>query len=369
MGGIQRVNETLAEALTARGYRVKNLYLRAVNHKEGVDTLRPTRPWSFTRGCDVLEKLKEGKIFSAFGLILRRMRDVSWLSADRRRAKRFLVKEKPDAVITSHYLLLDGIPKPLLSRTYHHVHTSFRETMRQQDNRKTLCRYRGKIGFLWLSRNICEKALSGGFVHSFPVYNPLSFYPPERTLAEKCRKVVVLTRFSEEKRLPLAVKLLKRAMDQLEDANAFSVSFYGEGSEEAALRDAIGSDVRFQIMPRTDDVFGVLKEARFTVNTSAFEGFSISILEAAAAGVPTVSFDFGEAASEEITNGKTGFVIPMDDHDAFVEALKRLFLEDGTVKDFSENARAWASSLQKETVAQEWERLLSRLPLDKTGKA
>jgi glycosyltransferase involved in cell wall biosynthesis len=278
------------------------------------------------------------------------------------------MKTAPDAVITSHYLLLDAVPTPLLSRTVHHVHTSFSETMNQQANAKTLLRFNGKISFLWLSKNILRSAQEAGFLFSHYLYNPLSRFPAERTRAEQQKDVVLLTRFSEEKRLPLAVELCRRAMEKIPFHQQGRVLFYGAGPEEEALRQAIGEDPRFVIMGRTDDPYAALQSARFTLNTSRFEGFSIAVLEAAAAGVPTLSFCFGEAASEEIADGITGRLIPMDENEAFVSALCALWTEDETVRALSEEARHFALGFTKEKSGEALLAILSRLPLDKTEK-
>jgi len=370
VGGIGRVNDTLAQALSAQGVEVHSLFLRVAENalpREGDEALR-ARPWRFPQGREIRAALKEKKPLRALSLGISRLWEAFLYRVDRNRARRRLRALCPDAVVTSHYLLPDAVPPELLSRTVHHVHTSYTETMRIPACERVLRRFNGKISFLWLSRAICKRAEAEGFLSSAYLYNPLHSMPPRRSEAEKSRKVVILARFSEEKRLPLAVSLLKRAMDALPDPLAFTVEIYGFGPEEEVLKREISSDGRFVLMGPTSDPYAALADARFTVNTSLFEGFSLSILEAAAAGVPTLSFVFGEAAEEEILHGKTGLLVPMDDNEAFLSQLCALFCRDDLVKRLSQGAAEFAAGFEKDKIAAEFFALLSRLPLDKREK-
>lgn len=368
MGGVASVNESLTQALRDRGHEIRHLYLRAAGKQAEGTVLRPDRPWEFTEGSAVKDALKAKKPFLALSLLKKRRSDLVRYRKDLVRARAFLRDEKPDFIVLSHYLLLGGIPEEFLSRSLYHVHRAAEEALSHKAHKKALFDYNGKIGFLFLSRGSADVAKKEGLRNCYALYNPLSHYPETRAVAETRKTVSVITRFSPEKALPTAVSLLKRAMDRLPDPSGFSVRFWGEGEDEDRLLAAIGNDPRFAVMGKTSDPFAVLADSRFTVNTSPFEGFSISVLEALAAGVPVVAFHFGAAAEEEILHGKTGFLIPQGDEDAFTEALVRLFTEDGTVREMSLAARDFARAFTKEEIALSWERLLSSLPLDKSAE-
>lgn len=373
LGGVASVNLALQPALREKGFEVKNLFLRGCRFgcemQEGDVTLRKKCPWEFIDGGKIKEALEEKRFSDAARLLGKRVWDSLRNRWDFFRAKRYLKREAPDCIVISSYLLLDAVPEALLSRTIHHVHTSFSATMAQKANRETLLRYNGKIGYLWLSRGICDKAREAGFQNSFYCYNPLSRFPKERTEAEKHRLVSFVTRFSGEKRLPLAVSVLRDAFAKTEDPDGWRVEFWGTGPEEEALREAIGSDGRFALMGQTRAPFDVLSRSRLTLNTSEYEGFSISVLEATAAGVPTVSFLFGEAAEEEILHGKTGFLVPMDDRDAFVDAVASVLSDDELCQRLSLGAREHGRSFRAQVIAEEWTKLICRLPLDKKGNS
>ncbi len=368
LGGIARVNEALQPALREKGLLIKNLFLRGCDYPLPPSpfntVLRKDAPWRFLSGGQMLCRTKKEGIRAVPSLLRERRNQTRRYKEDLRAARSYLEREAPDCIVVTHYLLLAAVPKAYLSRTLYHVHTSFDATFSHRENRRALKKYNGKIGFVWLSEGICRAAERAGFAPSFFLYNPLSEFPEDAGDAAEQRTVSVIARFSEEKRLPLAVSLLQKAMDLLPE-KAVRVEFWGTGPEEEALQRAIGKDERFHLMGHTSTPFEIWKKSRIGVNTSRFEGFSISVLEAAACGVPTVSFDFGEAAKEEILNEKTGLLVPMDDTDAFVKALLSLLTDDALLSRLSRGAREHASRFRAEAIAEDWLALLSRLPLDK----
>ena len=356
-GGVQSVNQALSEEFIRRGHTVKEVYLRSAGDGQGF-VARESLPWEFTEGKEIKKALREKRFFRALRLFLRRTADCFRYQGDLAVTKEYLRTEKPDCIILSHYLLLRGVPEEFLSRTVCHVHRAPEEVLQNPAHKNTLLRFRGKVRFLWLSKESAKKAEEAGITPSFSIYNPLSVYPEERTEAETKTKISVIARFSPEKRLPLAVLLLKKAFEKIPDSKAFSVEFWGYGEEEEALKSACEGDPRFSVKGKTSDPFSVLAESRFTVNTSPFEGFSVSVLEALAAGVPVVSFDFGSSAKEEIQNGKTGFLLPQGDEEGFVNALVTLLSDDKITKQMSENARQAALPFRKEAVGEAWEEFL-----------
>lgn len=368
LGGIASVNATLKSALEKRGNTVSQLFFRrAKGARDLSGTVIRTIPWQFPEGRAIKEALRKGKVVSALRLGFGRLIALCRRALDNRRAARWIRREDPDAILVTHYLLLDAICRTHLNRTFLHVHTSFSAAVAVKKGEEVMRRYCGKIAFLWLSQATANQAIRAGFFPSFYSYNPLPFEQTAPVCAEEHRDVVVICRFSEEKRLPLAVSLLKKAMERCKD-RPFRVLFYGEGPEKEALCRAVAGDDRFLVMPRTDRVRETLETARFIVNTSSFEGFSMSILEGACVGVPAVSFVFGEAAAEEILDKQTGLLVPMDDTEAYLEALEEIICSDDLCRALSRGAYAHATRFQADAIALRLEEILSRAPLDKAQK-
>lgn len=99
-------------------------------------------------------------------------------------------------------------------------------------------------------------------------------------------------------------------------APAFAASL----TARAAAR---GLGDRFVLAGTTDDVFAWLRGARVFALASRWEGSSIALLEALAAGVPIVaSRDAGDAA-DVLDHGRFGLLADAADSDAFAAALLR----------------------------------------------
>lgn len=95
----------------------------------------------------------------------------------------------------------------------------------------------------------------------------------------------------------------------------------GTGPEEERLRGRAPASVHFVGMQ--SDVVGFLRLADVFVLPSIAEGWSVSLVEAQACGLPAVVTDVG-AAREVVEDEVTGFVVPPEDPEALAEALLRM---------------------------------------------
>ena len=63
----------------------------------------------------------------------------------------------------------------------------------------------------------------------------------------------------------------------------------------------------------------------FYVSSSIYEGFSNSLIEALALGLPIVSTDHDFGADEMIEDGVSGILVPTADPEAMAGGLERVF--------------------------------------------
>jgi glycosyltransferase involved in cell wall biosynthesis len=104
--------------------------------------------------------------------------------------------------------------------------------------------------------------------------------------------------------------------------------FYGR-SYLAALRERLGDDagaVRFVGQVPVDEMPGRYDEATVVVLPSLEEGFGLPLVEAMAAGLPTVASRVG-GMPEIVVGGETGFLVPPGDADALAEAIARVLAD------------------------------------------
>ena len=105
----------------------------------------------------------------------------------------------------------------------------------------------------------------------------------------------------------------------------------------------------------------ILLKSSLTLNTSVYEGFSLSIIEGYTCGLPVISFNFGETVYEEIKDGKTGFVINQGDIENFKIKLIKLLSSPNLLKEMSDNAKNFSKQFEVSKVADKWEELFKHM--------
>jgi glycosyltransferase involved in cell wall biosynthesis len=99
---------------------------------------------------------------------------------------------------------------------------------------------------------------------------------------------------------------------------------------EAAVRAAAPSDAVFLGPQPHAAMAGHYRDADVFCLPSWWEAMPLSVLEAAASGLPVVATDVGDIA-RTVIDGETGAVVPARDHDALVNALER-FVRDAQLR-------------------------------------
>lgn len=128
--------------------------------------------------------------------------------------------------------------------------------------------------------------------------------------------------------------LLIAALDRLPDAELHLVTRSPVAPHDRVhvYDDLVPNDQRLLELFRTSDVFAMPSRA---------ETFGIAVAEASAAGLPVVASGVG-GLPDIVSDGESGFVVPVDDLEALVEALVRLLDDDALRADMGAAARARA---------------------------
>lgn len=120
------------------------------------------------------------------------------------------------------------------------------------------------------------------------------------------------------------------------------IRFVGEGplAEDIAERArAANLAAQVEFAGAVDDVRPHLQWADVLLVTSRTEGLPGVVLEAAAAGVPTVGFDVG-GISETMVPGESGILVPYGDLEALTDAIVGLGSNPARASELGRNARA-----------------------------
>ena len=349
--GVWFVHKTIGEELIKMGYDVSVLAIRdnrgdiKLEHDERMKlhTINPIDIWEISRKKDI----KSIKTFIKY------IKDHIKLKQDYEKAKEYIRKLNPDYIIASHYQCLDFVPKEYYSKTLHEQHSSMKDVKENRANFKRLKKYSKKIfGLIWLSKATKKEADRLGFKNNYYIYNPVRIRTKKIANVVKNKKLVCITRIENiQKRINLMIEIANKVL--LKNSN-WTFELYGSGIIDHKSLEILNSNPRMFYKGHTDKPMDILLSSSINLNTSLFEGFSLSILEASMCGIPTISFNFGESIYEEIIDEETGYIIENDNIDEYIEKLHILMNNYKKIEEMSKNNKEFANKFYVENIINDW---------------
>jgi len=135
------------------------------------------------------------------------------------------------------------------------------------------------------------------------------------------------------------------------------LDIYGEGK----LRRRLERDIAHRGLQDSITLRGYDRDARAALwtcsallLTSRFEAHPLAVSEAMARACPVVAFDIPYGPSEQLTDGKEGFVVPEGDVDTMANRLVALLRSPDLVARMGEAGRATAGSDQSDRLVSGW---------------
>lgn len=343
-GGLEKALVEISRGLCEEGFRVILFYLKSKGEVE--ESLDP-RVVKWRLRLPAAGILFNHRFLTALALA------AGWL--------RFLVRQRPDCVIGFQssstaipWARVAGVP---------FVH---RES---SDCRFALSRQKG-----WLRPYLvaCAKRLTYRHCHAIVansagsaaslsemaaiphqriqvIYNPIDF-ERIKTLAQEPADpakwfdgglpvVMAMGRLAHEKNHAELLQAFRRVARRM----PAKLVIAGEGGLRAKLErdiDSLGLKDDVKLIGHLANPYPYLRKASVFALPSLFEGLPNCLLEAAALGVPSVSYDCPSGPREILMAGKAGRLVPVGDIDGLAEALAELISDRRMALSLVENARA-----------------------------
>jgi L-malate glycosyltransferase len=131
----------------------------------------------------------------------------------------------------------------------------------------------------------------------------------------------------------------------------------GDGSQREALEQLRSKlDLRqtsFTGRVEHEEIYEQYSAADIYINASKIDNQPLSILEAFACGLPVVTTGAG-GIPDIVTDGETGFVVPVEDHVALAERALKLLTEPALARTMAERARAECTRYTWDVVCEQW---------------
>ena len=142
------------------------------------------------------------------------------------------------------------------------------------------------------------------------------------------------------------------------------LEIYGTGPERARLQQIInekGLENNIFLRGTASPDGKIYSDAAVLLHTARYEGFPLVLLEAMSAGVPVVAYDCPCGPAEIIDTNVTGFLIPVGDREAMVNAVNRLIDDKELRMRMGACSVNRANRFSPEAIMNQWEDLLHSL--------
>ncbi len=155
-----------------------------------------------------------------------------------------------------------------------------------------------------------------------------TFYDPR--VRRRDGSIISASRFTKQKHLDTLIKAIKNVVDS---GTPCTLTLYGDGPEEAALR-ALVSDLNLNDVvkfhpPVTQDVLGQrYRESDIVALVSEREGYGMTLVEAMMCGCAAIGANSGGITDIITRNGEDGLLVEPGDVDSLTEALKKFLTND-----------------------------------------
>ena len=223
--------------------------------------------------------------------------------------------------------------------------------------------YKNTQKLICVSSDIEQKVIKKyGFENTQTIYNSITipnkdFETPEN-LPEKF--ILFFGRLNEK------VKNISFLLDAFLTSKIFESGYkliiLGSGPDADFVKNkinALGLDENVLMIPYANNPFGYVKLAKFTLLTSNYEGFPMSIIESLALGTPVVAVDCNSGPREIIQNRQNGLLVENYNVQALANAIKTLAVDDELYQICKNNAVKSVQHLTKENIAKQWLKILS----------
>ena len=173
-------------------------------------------------------------------------------------------------------------------------------------------------------------------------------------------EVLAVARLVPQKGLDVLIRAFASLPESVRDG--WSLTLVGDGPELATLQ-ALASDAGLRDLVHFEgfrsDPLVFMRRASIFALPSRFEGMPNALLEAMAAGLPSVVTDASPGPLEMVCNGHQGLVVPTDDVSAFAAALQQLMLDGDLRNRCGVAARTTLRALDWDVVESHWRSVLA----------
>ena len=192
------------------------------------------------------------------------------------------------------------------------------------------------------------------------VPNPVSFKCDSPSLLTE-KSVISMGRLEHVKNFTSLISAFKIVAKKHPD---WILKIFGDGTLRESLQNQInesGLQNNVFLMGFSNDMESALRQSSIFAFSSLVEGFALVIVEAMECGLPAVSYQCPCGPKDIITEGKDGFLVPVNDEQMLAERICSLIENEDLRRKMAVEARLRAQYYHVESIAQRWMALFNEV--------
>lgn len=181
------------------------------------------------------------------------------------------------------------------------------------------------------------------------------------------KHAVAVGRLEHQKGFDRLINCWKAA---IETHPGWQLDIYGEGPLRDELQRQIDSFRLQEIIKlrgTCTDMAEKYTQYSLHLMSSRHEGLPMTLLEAQAAGLPSVTFDFEYGAADIVTDGVNGFLVPQGDTKTFIERLAEIMDSEDLRAKFGTEAKENVKTFFTENIMWKWEEFIKKTTNKQNG--
>lgn len=200
-----------------------------------------------------------------------------------------------------------------------------------------------------------------GLTNTITIYNPADFSPRESKIPDALPDQYALF-FGRLDDKVKNFRLLLEAYSLSGIAqNGLSLVIMGDGTDANLIQNMIiefSLQANVVLLPFQKNPAAIVRKAHFTVLSSRYEGFPMSVVESLAVETPVVSVDCESGPREIITHELNGLLVANYNPAALAQAMTRFVNEPILYDICKKNATNSIQHLSKENISAQWKQIL-----------
>lgn len=355
LGGTEKATIDLANLFVNNGYNVSiiSIYSRIAKEKNNyhID--------SRIKVNFVYKKL----FFLKYHLSIYRMIDYF----SKKKINRLVNETKPDFTF---YTSIKSIPftEKVFSKILM-VHNNYKYYTSGRLTKRLLNKYHNKIDkIIFLShKDFMEYENEYHSKNGDYVYNISSITPRIRT-NYKNHNIIYMGRIENSaKQLNQAVEIIG-SLVQENLFNDWKFQIFGNGPDKKKIEEQIRAnqlDNYVKLRGTTSNIEDELARADIMILTSDFEGLPMSLIEAAACGLPLISYDSSAGIHAIIKDHYNGYIVTKNDRTEFTNKLSILLQNEELRRKYGSNSvKRVSDTFSSEVIFKKWNSILDLLSKD-----